>query len=53
MNDLTEAVVKLNDIARYVARNVDAEMAKQLHGIADKLNKHTEETDEGIVDREV
>ena len=53
MKDLTEAVVKLHDIARFVARNVDAEMAKQLHGIADKLNKHTEDTDEGMVDRKV
>ena len=49
MMNLTDAVIKLHDIARFVDRNVDANMAKEIRKTADKLNKHSEVNDDGIL----
>tara|TARA_B100000212_G_C27305863_1_gene503573 strand:- start:162 stop:329 length:168 start_codon:yes stop_codon:yes gene_type:complete len=48
--NLTDAVIKLHDIARFVDRNVDASMAKEIRRTADKLNKHSEVKDDGILE---
>jgi chromosomal replication initiation ATPase DnaA len=49
MKDLTEAVIQLHNIARFVDRNIDAKLAKEIRRTADKLNKHTEVKDERIL----
>lgn len=47
--NLTDAIIKLHDIARFVDRNVDKGMAEEIRKTADKLNKHTEVSDDGIL----
>ena len=47
--NLTDAVIKLHDIARFVDRNVDANMAKEIRKTADKLNNYSEVENDGIL----